>query len=285
MPVRTILVPVADRPESAFALETAFELARGHEASVIGCHVRRHRSEEPSAFGGLLGAARAPSAEEEAEAKLNSESARALFERIAAERGFDLSKRPRLGQHGLAIWHEMVGTPDRILSIVGPVNDMLVASRPKAKASGPAQAFLLAALLRSGRPVLVLPQKRVVNVARRVLIAWNQSLEAAAALHASMAILEKAEEVTFVSAGGESRTGPKSSYAIDYLKHWGIKAQSITTGGRNPEQDLEETMKETKADLLIMGAYSRSRLRELVFGGVTEHMLFRTDKPVLMLHQ
>ena len=115
--MRVILVPVADRPECVYALEAAFRLAAQHEASVVGCHVRPHRSEK---------------------ARFDSTASRALFQRAASLAGFRPSRHPRFAQPGLAIWQERVGTPERVLGICGPLADLSVVSRPKPGPSGPA---------------------------------------------------------------------------------------------------------------------------------------------------
>lgn len=284
--MRAILIPVADRPECVSALDVAFALAKLHDANVAGCHVRPHRPQTAVPFDGMMPADPQLLLDALAEQKLHSEQAKALFAHTAKRHGFAAAKRPRLGKSTQALWHEMVGTPARILSIVGPVHDLAVVSRPKLKSSGHARAFLLAALLHSARPVLVLPQKPVAPEFGNVLVAWDQSPYAAGALHAAIPILQRAHSVALVSAGPENRAGPKSSYAIDYLKHWGVRADKLSTRGLKPEREIEHTLREVGAELLVMGAYSRSRLRELVFGGVTEHMLFRTEIPIptLMLH-
>src|SRR5690606_29812606 len=171
-------------------------------------------------------------------AQLNSEAARALFTRMTNRYGFVTVKRPRLGKSSLALWYEMVGTPSKILAIVSGAADIAVVSRPKAGSTGPARAFLLATLLYSGRPVLVLPQRRVATLGERVLIAWNQSQEAAGAVSAALPILRRAAEVTFIAAGPENRPGPKASFMCDYLAHWGIKADRVATKGDDPEREI-----------------------------------------------
>lgn len=261
--MRVILVPVADRPECVFALEAAFRLAGTHDANVVGCHVRPHRADD---------------------AKLNSVAARELFDLWAGESNFRRSKRPRMGQSGLAIWHEMLGTPDRIFAICGPMADLSVVSRPKPAGAGRAMDFLLAALLGSARPVLVLPQRRIARLGARILIAWNQRPEAVLAVAAALPMLQKAEQVTVVACGAEDRPGPKSAQLRDYLLHWGIRAEKLRTPGRNVEDEIARSYRDAGADLLVMGAYSRHRLRERVFGGVTETMLFRSNLPALMYH-
>ncbi len=148
--MRVILLPVADRPECAFALEAAFRLAAVHKASVLGCHVRPHRADS---------------------AQFNCSAARALFRRSATAVGFRLAKRPALGQTSLALWHEQVGTPDRIMAICGPTSDLSVLSRPKPRGSGAAKNFLLATLFNSAHPVLVLPQRRMAALGTRILSA------------------------------------------------------------------------------------------------------------------
>jgi len=263
MAMRVILVPVADRPECVFALEAAFRLATEHQANVVGCHVRPHRADN---------------------ARFNSVAARALFGGSAREAGFRISKYPRAGGSTLALWHEMVGTPDRILAICGPMVDLAVLSRPKPKGAGPAREFLLATLFNSARPVLVLPQRRIARLGKRILIAWNQRPEAALAVAAALPLLQNAEMVTIVTCGPEDRPGPKATHLRDYLTHWGIRAEHVRTRGRNVDDEIAHSYQEMNADLLVMGAYSRHRMRERIFGGVTETMLFRSNLPVLMYH-
>lgn len=261
--MRVILVPVADRPECVYALEAAFRIASAQEASVVGCHVRPHRDEK---------------------VPFNSAASRALFLRAAGIAGFTLSRRSRLGKPGLAIWREMMGTPERVLTICGPMADLSVLSRPKPKGAGRARAFLLATLFNSGRPVLVLPQRRVRHLGRRILIAWNQRREAALAVAAALPMLQRAEQVTIASCGVENRIGPKSTQLCDYLRHWGVRAGRVRSRGRDVPAELTNAYAEMRADLLVMGAYSRSRFSERVFGGATEAMLFRSQLPVLMYH-
>lgn len=285
--MRLILVPTADRPESVLALDTAFSLADRIGANVAGCHVRAERLEQSSGELQLMpdvaygrGIAAMPGAP-----RLTSRAARKVYVDAAGRHGFDIARRARVGQRRKAFWHELVGTPARMFAIAGPAADMAVLARPKPKSGGRATAFLLAALLHSARPVLVVPQKPLVGVGKRILVAWNQSAEAALAVSAAIPLLQRAEHVVVASNGPENRTGPKSSHLVQYLANWDIKVERVRAKGRDVERALERVYRETQSDLLVMGAYSRHRLRQLVFGGVTEHMLFKTDIPALMLHR
>lgn len=275
-----ILVPTADRPECAFALDAAFRLAGRLEADIAGCHVRQTRQEAQLRSGEIESPAEPSSG-----ASLNSAGARRLFEQTAEANGFSITRRFAPRHRRRAVWHELVGTPARALGIAGPVADFSVVSRPKRESGGRARAFLLSALLDTGRPVLVLPQRRVGNLARRVVIAWNQSVEAAAATTAAIPLLRGAERVVIATSGPENRAGPKSSQLAQYLATFDIETEVVRARGRDTGAELHAIYRETDADLLVMGAYSRHRLREILFGGVTEHMLFATNLPVLMLHR
>jgi len=167
---------------------------------------------------------------------------------------------------------------------MGPLADLLVVSRPTANGGTLGRLFLSASLLRSSRPVLVLPQFRKRTVGNRVCIAWNQSVEAAQAVAAAMPFLTRADHVSIVSCGPETQAGPKSGQLTAYLKYWGIKSERISTPGKNEPKEIIATYRSTGSDLLVMGAYSRSRMSRLVFGGVTEYMLNRASIPVLMLY-
>jgi nucleotide-binding universal stress UspA family protein len=283
--VRVVLVPVADRPESGLALEAAFALAEALGANVVGCHVRPHREDHPARDPFLMPERIRLRASKRRNPQLDAAAAAALFGKIAKARDFALVKRPGRGRSGIALWKEMVGTPARVFGIIGPMSDLSILSRPKVNASGPAEEFLLSALLHSGKPVLVLPQKGLASLGRRVLIAWNQSVDAAAAVSAALPLLTRADEVRIVESGRESRPGPKATYLSEYLAHWGVQSERMTTPGRRVAREITETFERTDSDLLVMGAYSRQRLRELVFGGVTESMLFGSQLPVLMLHR
>lgn len=250
--MKVILVLVADRPECRFALLTAFEMADYLGADIKGNHLRPHYEEKPSDRGARLDLNIAVSelAElSESQVRLNSANAEKLFRAMDDEAGIAVARKPRRAEGPLAFWHEIVGTPQKLLGIAGPVSDLIIVSRPKPRGSGPARAFLLSALLHSGKPLLA-----------------------------------RASEVNIVCCGGEQAPGPKTRNARSYLAHWGIACELQRRKGRNPSAELLETCKEVGADLLVMGAYSYSQLGERILGGVTHNMLMQSNFPVFAMH-
>ena len=274
--MRVILVPVADRPECARALQTAFDLGVRLGASVSGCHMRPHRHSEVS-----LSSAFAETEWRHKTTKRAPAAAKALYQQIAEQNGYELTRRSR--EAPSALWAERVGSPEKLLSIFGPLADLIVVSRPL-KIGGVADMFLNVALIESARPVLILPPAARKKIGRRVVIAWNQSAEAARAVAAVMPLLQIAEEVTIVSCGPEDKLGPKSTQLVAYLAHWGIPANRVQTRGRDIETELIDSYHVADADLLVGGAYSRSRWRQKVFGGTSEYLLHIARIPVILLH-
>lgn len=274
--MRVILVPVANRPECARALNTAFELAHRIGASVSGCHIRPHRN---SAL--TVGPEFAAAAWKKKGTKSAPAAARSLYERIAEQHGYELIRRARVKPG--ALWSERVGSPDKIVGIVGPVSDLIVVSRPTRRNSV-ASLFLSAALTETSRPVLLLPQASPRNVGKRICIAWDQSPGAARTVANAIPLLQRADEVTIVSCGAEERPGPKAAQLAGYLAHWGVKAQRMQTRGRHVEVELMDACQDVRADLLVSGAYSQYRWYEKVLGGTTEFLIHTARIPVLMQH-
>lgn len=284
--MRVIFVPVADRPECAKALGTAFDLGGRLSANIAGCHIRPHSYSEVTLreeFGSLVDYETAWEAtgQDKHTAKSNV-AAKALFSQIVEDHDYRIIAKPQ-AQAG-AFWMEKVGSPDRVISNIGPVSDLLIVSRPASKTGKLARMFMMAALLNSSRPVLVLPQSGKKSIGRRISIAWNQSAEAAQAVSAALPLLQLADEVNIITTGPESGMGPKSVQLSTYLRFWGIKSRRIVSKHKDHSTAILKAYRESKSDLLVMGAYSRSRLRERIFGGVTQHMLHKANIPVLMLH-
>lgn len=274
--MKLIFVPVADRPECARALHTAFDVGQRLGASVLGCHMRPHRHSDVS-----LSSAFADSQWRKKSTKTAPASAKALYERAAEQSAYELIRRPR--REPGALWAEKVGSPGVLMGISGPASDLVVVSRP-AREGGVADMFLKAALLDSTAPTLILPQHGKKLVGRRIMIGWNQGPEAARAVRATVPLLAVADEVTLVSCGAEDRPGPKAQDMARYLAFHGIHAERVATRGRDVDEELVATFKDLKADLLVTGAYSRSRWREKIFGGTTEHLLTSANIPLLTLH-
>jgi len=274
--MRVILVPVADRPECARALSVAFDIGRRLGASVSGCHMRPHRNSEVSMSGAFSDAAWRRKNTKKAPA-----AAKGLYQRAAEQHGYDLVRRAR-AKPG-ALWSEKVGSPDILMGIVGPVSDLVVVSRPT-RSGSVADMFMSAALLLSASPLLVLPQTSRRHVGKRIVIAWNQSADAARTVSAAMPLLVAATEVSIVTCGPEDHPGPKSTQLAAYLKHWGVNAERVATRGRKIESELMAAYKDLGGDLMVAGAYSRSRWREKVFGGTTEYLLRKARVPVLTMH-
>ena len=284
--MRVFLVPVANRPECATALIVAFELARSVGASVEGYHMRSTPEakvalpDELSAqFGGdaLWHAL--------ARGKCSRKSmtdARGLFEEVAEHYDFDLAAKPSVKRN--ALWAEKVGSPEKLLAIHGPVSDLIVVSRPVNRRSKLAGLFMQCAVLGTSRPVLIVPPKQSTPVGNHIAIGWNRSAEAAASVAAALPLLQKADRVTIIR-GPAVGTGPSSTHLAQYLKFYGINAKRVKGDSKLSDTDaLKAAYKDIGADLLVIGAYSRSRLRQRLLGGVTEYMLHQAKIPVLLKH-
>lgn len=274
--MRVIFVPVADRPECARALNTAFDLGASLGASVSGCHIRPHRYSDVS-----LGSEFAEAAWRKKSTKRAPVAAKALYKSIAEDHGYKLMRRA--SEEPRAHWVERVGSPNKIMSIAGPMSDLIVVSRPS-QPNSVAAMFLKSALFHGGRPLLVLPKRARRRIARRICIGWDQGPRVARVVTASIPLLQRADEVTIVTCGPEDRPGPKSSQLQEYLAHWGIEASHVVKRGRYIERELMDACQGASADLLVTGAYTRSRWYEKVLGGTTEYLIHNARLPVLMQH-
>ena len=274
--MRVMLVPVADRPECARALNTAFDLGNRLGASVTGCHIRPHRHSDVS-----LGSEFAAAAWRKKSTKRAPVAAKALYKSIAEEHGYKLMRRA--SEEPRAHWVERVGSPNKIMSIVGPMSDLIVVSRPS-RPDSVATMFLKSALFHGSRPLLVLPQRSRRTIARRICIGWDQGPRVARVVTASIPLLQQADEITIVTCGPEDRPGPKSAQLREYFAHYGVEATHVVTRGRHVERELMDACQAAKADLLVTGAYTRSRWYEKVLGGTTEFLIHQARLPVLMQH-
>ena len=286
--MKVILVPVANREECKVTLNAGFNLATRLDSSVTGLHVRPHRAQNSTPqklWGGpyrfIPGVQWYKS---ELDDVLESTAASELFELMSDKYHFSIKKRlPKKIKH-MARWQEMVGDPGHVFSITGPLADLIIVSRPLKKSRGPAHAFLQAALFHSGRPIMMLPQKPTKSVGERILIAWDQKPEVMQTIVAMMPVLQLANEVNIVTCGPENRPGPKLKHLQEYLRCWGVEANKISTAGKSVAAEIEQTFKDTKSDLLLMGAYSRGRVAEWLLGGMTQHVISNSQLPVVMMH-
>jgi nucleotide-binding universal stress UspA family protein len=144
-------------------------------------------------------------------------------------------------------------------------------------------------LFESGRPVLVVPAGRDAFVARRVIVAWDGSAMAARAVGDAMAFLRAADEVEVVSVLGEkdlSQSVQGAELAPHLARHGVNVSVKDLTVARNG--GVAETLCDQaglfRADMMVMGAFKHSRLREWVLGGVTQSLLKSTPVPLLMSH-
>jgi nucleotide-binding universal stress UspA family protein len=145
--------------------------------------------------------------------------------------------------------------------------------------------------MESGRPVLIVPNAGVhPRVGGRVLVAWNARREAARAVFDALPILRGATDVKVVWVNPQSEREraqdiPAGDICTSLARH-GVRCQA--TEQIAPRGNVGETLlacaKEVSADLLVMGCYGHARVRELVFGGASRHVLAHMALPVLMSH-
>ena len=172
------------------------------------------------------------------------------------------------------------------LSIQSRYADLLVVPGRYKKNSNINHEFQIAEILPiSACPVLVLPEEQPAptQLPKRILVAWNGSHESARALSLAMPILEQAEQVDIVSVATNEA---EATDIAKHIAHHGIKVNvhPVEGSSSNAGKTLLNQAMSLESDLIVMGAYGHSRLREQLLGGATEYMLDHANIPVMYSH-
>jgi nucleotide-binding universal stress UspA family protein len=183
-------------------------------------------------------------------------------------------------------WHAAAPSGNDFVGNYGRVFDIIVLARPGDEWQSPAMVTLESALFESGRPVLIAPPAPPRSIGTNILIAWNRSTEQARATAFAMPLLRLAERVTILTVEGSTVAGPSGAELARSLKMNGIVAEPLTVGSGkgNAGETILAKAAELKCDLIVKGAYTQSRLRQMIFGGTTRHILAKAELPVLMAH-
>lgn len=291
MNIKTILVPVSGAISYA-ALEIAISTARKFGAHLDLLHVKPDpRNMIPYVGEGMSGALiEEVMTAAERDASERATDARSIFEEFVSRREIRLadgSGPTAVGEHGVtASWYEDSGREDEAVALAGRLADLVVVNRPLKQAEVPTATLFEAALFESGQPLLVAPPNPVTDFGRRIVIGWNGSPEAARAVTAGIPFLTRAEKVSVLAIEGWGE-GPRSAAGVARRLVWhGIEADvTVVTevSGTVGEQVLIETGRRD-ADMIVMGAYTQSRLRQMILGGVTRHVLSTASVPLVMAH-
>ncbi|HYZ21263.1 MAG TPA: universal stress protein [Rhodopila sp.] len=201
----------------------------------------------------------------------------------ALRRDFDRWAAPTGGAVIAAHWCEVEGLADAVLRERGAGSDVIVLRRPTDTDRLPAWQEIQTALFGTDRPVLVVPPAPPAPFGRRVAIAWRNDRPATRAVLSALRSRVRPERV-FVLAGVGPDAPPPTMPEI-LLEH-GVEAELhvLPLGTGVFGGVLLAKAHELGADLLVMGAYRHSPLREFILGGVTQFMLAHADLPVLMRH-
>lgn len=287
MSVAKILVPVRGDGKGENVLAHAAAVARRHNAHIEAVHCRA-RPADMIPVGVAVPRALHAQIEAQAIELANAEEAslQGLFRELIGRLGLEMVElgtpprdRPSAG------WCEEQGKQMDVIKSHGRLADLVAVAKPD-RDRNLGTNTLKAALFNTGRPVLVCPPSKQEPqvLGARVAIAWNGSSEAARAVALSLPLIQEADEV-IVLDGGTSDHGASGGELMRYLEIRGVSArQKAIEAADDPGKAILSAANAAGADLLVMGAYSRSREYESVFGGATQHVIDSMTMPVVMVH-
>jgi nucleotide-binding universal stress UspA family protein len=270
---RTILVHVDAAPGAAERIRLAVELAQRFEAGLIGLAAALPRPPVEAITAGVMDASLLEVERDQIAADFRAEEAQ--FHALAGAAGL---KRE---------WRAADTFPAVALAEAASAADIVIIGRVHAGFAG--DDYRTAdpgdLVMRTGRPVLIVPPGVAALHARNVVVAWKGTREARRAVADAMPFLERAEEVRLmeVSEGDEPGTvGDAAAFlAAHGVKH---RAETVPRDPAGVAAQLAAAAEQAAADLIVAGAYGHTRIRELVFGGVTRSLIISSPVPCLLSH-
>ena len=276
MPIRRVLLPFTDLGALETIARTAFLVGQQHQAQVRGLLVQRahldvpFRGEyvEPDVMRRVVDAARKEREELRKRASGTFHELAGQFPAVEAE--FSVTE----GDVAANAAHE------------ARLSDLCILASGAGSANGEGDELRDAALFRSGRPVLLVPHGGVAaNSFERVVIAWKESVEAARAVAAAQPFLMNATQVHLVTVGDGDEAATSLQDVEQYLQlHYAeVRSELLRKrGGKEVSDILQHKAEVLGGAVLVMGAFSRWRWREQLFGGVTDSVLREARVPIVM---
>ena len=273
--IRDIMVHVDGSAQDEIRLAHAESLAEVFKAHVTALFVNRLPGFAVSADAAGTGAVFMAEMMEEAKAEGDrlADEIRRRLERLSAP-------------------HDMLRTdavPDNIGHRAGAAAryaDLFVTIRPSAETDAGMRwmGLVEGVLFGSARGVLLVPEGRTAGPVRRVVVGWNGSREAARAVAEAMPILRNAAKVVVLTAERDPAADELDTRLARHLDRHDVKATLHDVRSRDPADALIAEATAIEADMIVIGAYGHSRLREWALGGVTRDLLLRSPLPLFLAH-
>jgi nucleotide-binding universal stress UspA family protein len=272
---RDILVHLKAHEEWSEHIEVAIRLAKTFNARLTGLWTSR----QVATIKQYLGATSDAALEVEARETALAAEAEQRFRQALKANGVD------------GDWDMGEGDASEILMLAGRVHDLIVVEQRREGSDEPGWDVAETCAVSSGTPTLVVPfEGSFLSVGERVLIAWNGSQQAAAAVHGAMPLIRSAKHVTVLIGRGKESLSSITRYPrmdiVGYLERhaaevstWAFEAHDWEAGAR-----ILAAADDTNSDVVVMGAYGYPAWRELFLGGATQHVLKNMTIPVLMAH-
>jgi nucleotide-binding universal stress UspA family protein len=188
-------------------------------------------------------------------------------------------------------WRSAVAYPADFLAAEARAADLLVVGRSENYALlGPSQQLAIGdAVMKAGRPVLVVPPRHTGLALDRLLLAWKDTAEARRAVSAALPLLRKAKELTIVEivpdASGRDAAAARVADVVHWLQRHNVQASArVELSAGDAGSQLDAIASEARIDIIVAGAYGHARLSEWIFGGVTRHLLQHSSACVLLAH-
>jgi nucleotide-binding universal stress UspA family protein len=182
-------------------------------------------------------------------------------------------------------FHIAEGNPFDTLPLAARATDLIVVSQPDPDNPAPQNPVLQSLLLSAGRPVLMVPYAGDhAAPPKRIMIAWTPTRECTRAIHDALPLLQRAEAMVF-SVNPQPELSDEGEI-VGHLTNHGVKAAAKQTSARDISvgEAILSAIADNGVELLVMGAYGHSRLRETMLGGATRAIIEAMTCPVLLSH-
>ena len=286
--IKTILVPATGNQTDDAVFTSALAAARAFNAHLDFLHIRVDAAAMVAAMAtDGSGAAMVSGLVEQVdeEAARREDTAWQMFDRFCERERLAIEDTPAGQQSPTAQWLRQTGDEAYWVREYGRAADLLVVGHP-AEDQGVSIDTIEAALVGTGRPVLIVPATPLVSLPETIVIAWKAAPEAARAVTAAMPLLSKAKQILIVTVAEEQGLSDEEGARLMTALGWhGLNAS--TRHLRPDRLGAADTLLAAAAEegaLVVMGAYGHSRFREWIFGGFTEHVLRGAAVPVVMMH-